>query len=91
MHKGQTCYGVDLRRVNNLEKGFTLSYFIDFFNRSGEGASFIDRARFFDLLMGTDTVRKAGLAGNSEEELSASWEEALNSYRKMREKYLLYK
>ena len=91
MHKGQTCYGVDLRRVNNLEKGFTLSYLIDFFNRSGEGAAFIDRARFFDLLMGTDTVRKAILAGKSEEEISSSWEEELNSYRKMREKYLLYK
>ena len=91
MHKDQTCYGIDLRKANNLDKGFTLSYFIDFFNRSGEGAAFIDRARFFDLLMGTDTVRKAILAGKSEEEISSSWEEELNSYRKMREKYLLYK
>lgn len=91
LHKNQLCYGIDLRKVNDLDKGFTLSYFLDFFDRSGNGAAFFDRARFFDLLMGTDTVRKAILAGKSEEEISASWENELNSYRKMREKYLLYK
>lgn len=91
MHKNQACYGEDLRKVNNLQSGFTLSYFIDFYNKSTEGTAFFDRARFFDLLMGTDTVRKAIIAGKSEEEIKQSWEEELSTYRNMREKYLLYK
>ena len=91
MHKDQTCYGVDLRKVNDLENGFSLNYFIDFFNRSEEGAAFFDRASFFELLMGTDSVRKAIIDGQSEKEIRDSWEEELDTYRKMREKYLLYK
>ncbi len=91
MHKNQTCHGVDLRRVNDLEQGFTLAYFLDFYNRSGQGAAFFDRARFFDLLMGTDSVRKAIVSGKSEEEIKQSWQEELNTYRNMRKKYLLYR
>ena len=91
MHKDKTCYGLDLRKVNDLQEGFTLEYFLDFYNRSGEGAAFIDRNRFFDLLMGTDAVRKAIVAGQSEYEIRQSWDDELNTYRNMRQKYLMYK
>ena len=66
MHKGITCYGEDLRNVTNVN-GFTLRYFLDFYRLSGEKAAFFSRARWFDLLMGTDSVRKAILKGESEE------------------------
>lgn len=89
MHKDQTCYGEDLRRVNNVN-GFTLRYFLRYYWKSGEGNSFFDRARWFDLLMGTDTVRKAILAGKDETAIRAGWKDELQKYREMRKKYLLY-
>ena len=89
MHKDQLCYGEDLRRVANID-GFTLRYFLRFYWKSNAGSAFFDRARWFDLLMGTDTVRKEILAGKSETEIQAGWKTELQKYKEMREKYLLY-
>lgn len=89
MHKNVACYGTDLRNVNDVS-GFTLRYFMHYFRLSGEGAAFFSRARWFDLLMGTDSVRKAILRGGSEDSIRNSWQKELQDYRKIREKYLLY-
>lgn len=89
MHKGIACYGEDLRNTTDVS-GFTLRYFLRFYRLSGEGAAFFSRPRWFDLLMGTDSVRKAILKGESEETIRNSWQKELQVYREMREKYLLY-
>ena len=89
MHKGITCYGEDLRNVTNVN-GFTLRYFLDFYRLSGEKAAFFSRSRSFDLLMGTDSVRKAILKGESEEAIRNSWQKELQDYKEIRKKYLLY-
>lgn len=89
MHKGVACYGEDLRNVNDVN-GFTLRYFLHFYRLSGEDAAFFSRARWFDLLMGTDSVRKAILRGESEEDIRNSWQKELQDYREIRKKYLLY-
>lgn len=89
MHKGIACYGKDLRNVTDVN-GLTLRHFLEFYRLSGEGASFFSRSRWFDLLMGTDSVRKAILRGESEEIIRKSWQKELQTYRNMREKYLLY-
>lgn len=89
MHKGVACYGEDLRNVNDVN-GFTLRYFLHFYRLSGEDAAFFSRARWFDLLMGTDSVRKAILRGESEEDIQNSWQKELQDYREIRKKYLLY-
>lgn len=81
--------GEDLRNVTDVN-GFTLRYFLRFYRLSGEGAAFFSRPRWFDLLMGTDSVRKAILKGESEEEIRDSWQKELQTYRDMRQKYLLY-
>lgn len=44
----------------------------------------------FDRLTGTDTIRKAILAGGDLEELMHSWKEELQGFRSRREKYLIY-
>ena len=46
--------------------------------------------RWFDLLMGTDSVRKAILKGESEEAIRNSWQKELQDYKEIRKKYLLY-
>ncbi len=89
MHKNVVCYGEDLRKADDI-KGFTLRYFLHFYRLSGEGATFFSRARWFDLLMGTDSVRKAILKGESEEDIRSSWQKELQDYREIRKKYLLY-
>jgi len=40
--------------------------------------------------MGTDTVRKAILRGESEKTIRNSWKKELQAYRETRKKYLLY-
>lgn len=77
-----------MRRVNNVN-GFTLRYFLRFYWKSGEGNGFFDRARWFDLLMGTDTVRKAILAGKDEAAIRAGWKEELQKYKEMQKKVLV--
>lgn len=89
MHKGIACYGEDLRNTTDVN-GFTLRYFLRFYRLSGEGAAFFSRPRWFDLLMGTDSVRKAILKDQSEETIRNSWQKELQAYREMRKKYLLY-
>ena len=89
MHKGVVCYGEDLRKANNIN-GFSLHYFLRFYQLSNEKSVFFSRPQWFDLLMGTDSVRKAILRGESEEKIRKSWQQELEAYRKMRSKYLLY-
>lgn len=90
MYKGTSCYGMDLRKVIDIN-GFTLRYFLHFYQLSKEGAKFFSRAHWFDLLMGTDSVRKAILEGKSETEIRDSWSEDLQSYKNIRANYLLYR
>lgn len=89
LHKGELCYGIDFR-TQPIEKGFTLKYFIDFYQKSKLGASFFSRPHWFDLLIGDSSVRKAIIQGKNEKEIRAGWEKKLNFYKATRQKYLLY-
>ena len=89
MHKNTTCYGKDLRNSTDLT-GFSLKYVLDFYQLSGQGATFFSRPQWFDLLMGTDSVRKQILEGKSETEIRNNWQKELKAYQIMRQKYLLY-
>lgn len=93
LHKGKVCHGLDLRKVE-APKGFSLDYIIQAYNefkKKGKVAEFLTRPNWFDLLMGTDQVRKDMLAGKSEDEIRKAWQSKLTLYKQMRQKYLLYK
>lgn len=87
--KNQLCYGEDLRQAIPIH-GFSLQYFLRFYKIAKTGAAFFDRPHWFDLLMGTDSVRKLILAGKSEEAIQASWQKDLETYKTIRKKYLIY-
>ena len=89
LQKDKLCYGIDLRQ-DSTTNGFSLKYFIDFYNKSKEKQKFISRKRFFDLLAGTESLRKQIEAGKTEEEIIATWQEGLNGYKDMRMQYLIY-
>jgi len=89
LHKDKQCYGLDLRETKDV-KGLTLKYVLDFYNKSGQGAAFFSRSNWMDLLMGTNQVRLDIVAGKSEAEIRAKWQNELNTYKEMRKKYILY-
>jgi len=88
--KGQLCYGLDLRQVNSRKLGFSLSYLIEMFEKTGRKETFFTSPAFFDKLAGTDSIRLGLLAGKSEQEIRASWKPALDRYKEMRRRYLIY-
>ena len=91
LHENQVCYGVDLRSLTNGEvPRFTLRYFLEFFHKYEKEDEFLTRERWFNLLAGTDQLLAEIRAGKSEMEIKATWKEALENYKLMREKYLLY-
>ncbi|MHA8105518.1 exo-beta-N-acetylmuramidase NamZ family protein [Aquirufa sp. 5-AUSEE-100C1] len=88
--KGQLCYGLDLRQVNTRQLGFSLSYLIEMFEKTGRKETFFTSPAFFDKLAGTDSIRLGLLAGKSEQEIRTSWKPALDRYKEMRRRYLIY-
>ncbi len=90
LQKGRLCHGTDLREYP-FGGGLTLRFVLDFYRKAGEDAAFFfSRPGWFDLLAGTDKLRRQIIGGLSEEEIRASWKEELERYKEMRRKYLLY-
>ena len=80
MYKDKTCYGKDLQKVTP-PAGLTLSYVIDFYQaykQAGKADQFFTRANWFDLLMGTSSVRLQIIEGKSEESIRESWKNGLD-------------
>jgi len=91
-HEGRQCYGTSLIGYtqqagipDKLKLGWLIGYY-DFFKEKED--FFIP---FFDKLAGTDKLRKQIISGMSEEEIRESWEEGLEKFGRIREKYLLYR
>ena len=92
LHKGQACYGLDLRHIQS-PKGFSLKFVIEFYQayrKAGKAEHFFTRASWFDLLIGTSSVRQDIIAGKDEATIRNSWRKSLEHYQAMRQKYLLY-
>lgn len=90
--KDKVCYGIDLE---NYDTGIirstgklNLTWLMELYNAFPDKAHFFNS--YFSKLAGTDQLRKQIEAGESEQEIRASWEPALGNYKTMRKKYLLY-
>ena len=46
---------------------------------------------WLDLLSGSDDMRKRIMAGDTAEEIKASWKDDVEAFKKQRKPYLLYK
>ncbi|MFI3302022.1 MAG: DUF1343 domain-containing protein [Rikenellaceae bacterium] len=89
LQRDKTCYGLDLREVTP-PKGFSLKYFIHFMQLSSSGKDFISSPSFFDKLSGDSSLRDKLAAGVSEEVIREGWQPALDKYKQIRKKYLIY-
>jgi uncharacterized protein YbbC (DUF1343 family) len=90
LNKGITCYGEDLSRIDASKIGFNLTYLFDFYSRFNAKNTFFTNERFFNLLIGNDWVIKDLKAGKTPEYVERKWQPALNEFKILRKKYLLY-
>ncbi|WP_405602201.1 MULTISPECIES: exo-beta-N-acetylmuramidase NamZ domain-containing protein [unclassified Pseudoalteromonas] len=88
--KNQTVQGLDLRQANIT--GLNLTYLINAYTElSKNNISFFERADFMDKLAGTNKLRLAIEAGQSEAQIKQSWQAGLAQFKAQRAPYLLYK
>ncbi|SHE99297.1 Uncharacterized conserved protein YbbC, DUF1343 family [Mariniphaga anaerophila] len=89
LNKDKTCYGVDLRNLQNVPP-FTLKFFLDFYHQYKNEKEFLTSERWLNQLAGTDALIQQIRQGLSEAEITESWQPELEQYKKMRKNYLLY-
>ncbi|WP_026953844.1 exo-beta-N-acetylmuramidase NamZ family protein [Algoriphagus vanfongensis] len=87
-HQDKLCYGKDLR-AESMDHQFSLSYLLEAYEISGMKEKFFNN--YFNTLVGTDEIKKAMLAGKSAQEIEASWASDLETYKLLRNKYLIYR
>ncbi len=95
-HEGKTCYGWDLSGSNEevLKKihcKIQLKYLIEAYRLFPSKDSFFLANKFFNKLAGNDLLMQQIKEGKSESEIRKSWSKDLESFKKIRSKYLLYK
>jgi uncharacterized protein YbbC (DUF1343 family) len=85
-HANVKCYGLDFRQdtLNHL----SVQPVIDMYQKAPDKTKFFKP--YFNTLTGTDQVRKQIESGMTEAQIKQSWQEELQAYRVMRNKYLLY-
>ncbi len=90
---GQRCYGTDLR--NTLTDGIVpapelnLGWVIDAWNKYPDKNDFF--TPYFDVLAGGPVLREQIVRGMSAGDIRKTWLSGLESFKRVREKYLLYK
>ena len=91
-HEGKLCIGFNLTEYGKQmafhSKQINLFWLLDLYKNDTDKANFF--TPFFDKLAGTDQLRKQIIAGKSEAEIRATWQEGLDQYRKKRMRYLMY-
>jgi uncharacterized protein YbbC (DUF1343 family) len=86
-HMNQLCFGKDLRQLN--ERGFSLKYVLDAYNKFPAGKDFFISRNFFNKLMGNDIIIKL-LPKNDLTLLEDSYQKELLRYKFLRRQYLIY-
>ncbi|MBI1267455.1 MAG: DUF1343 domain-containing protein [Cryomorphaceae bacterium] len=93
-YEGKACNGQNLGEFGSFYfksyRHMYLPFILDSYKFYPDKSKFFTDAAFFDKLAGTDKLRKQIIAGNTEEEIRASWAPDLQAFKEMRKKYLLY-
>lgn len=91
-YKGKPVYGIDLRdySVNYFldRREIILDWLIYSYNNYPEKDKFFNN--FFNLLAGTSVLRQQIESGLTPSEIRATWQPALEQFKLLRKKYLLY-
>ncbi len=87
-HKNKLCYGEDLKD-EDVEGVMTLKWIIKAYKNSTDKSLFF-LTEGFTKHAGSDKLQKQIEAGWSEKAIKETWQEDLNAFKKIREKYLIY-
>jgi uncharacterized protein YbbC (DUF1343 family) len=91
-YQGQLCRGYDLSGtpVEELQaiRQLELRYLLEFYQQAPDKTKFFEKS--FDLLAGSDVLRKQITTGLSEAQIRQSWQPGLEAFKEVRKKYLLY-
>jgi uncharacterized protein YbbC (DUF1343 family) len=91
-HEGKYCNGINLisfaQNREHQPAQLHLQWLIGFYESLHHSVRFFNN--YFDKLAGNDILRKQIQAGLPEEEIRRSWQPALNDFKTIRKKYLLY-
>lgn len=89
--ENKLCFGFDLNPTTKKRSyDLNLNWLLEAKALLGDSIQFIDQPAFFDRLAGTAELRKQINEGWSAKEIRASWKPAIQEFRKIRSKYLLY-
>ena len=87
-HKNKLCYGEDLSNAT-VKDEMTLKWIIKAYQNSTDKSLFFNTNNFTKHA-GTDKLQKQIESGLSEEEIKSTWQEGLETFKKTRDKYLIY-
>ena len=93
--KNKTCYGYDLRRspnttVFNNQQCIQINYLIDAYKNSPLEYRDVFFNTFFNKLAGNKSFKESIINNASEEQIRLSWQQDIDDFMIIREKYLLY-
>lgn len=88
-HKGEVCYGKDLRETERLSS-IRLQWLIDAYRNSKNKEGFFN-TKSFTSHAGTKKLQEQIIQGYTEQEIKKTWRKDLESFKKIRAQYLLYK
>jgi uncharacterized protein YbbC (DUF1343 family) len=100
LHQDKACYGLDLRKYDTSEfrksGQINLKWLMELYKAYPYKERFFDFKQSkqmgnFDKLAGITLLREQIIAGKPESEIRKSWEPGLSDFKKLRQKYLLYK
>ena len=86
-HNGVLCYGEDLRKIKKLNK-INLKWLIDSYKKYPDKKSFFLEG--FDRISGDSSLKKQIIAGLNEKKIRKTWNEKLEKFKIIRNKYLIY-
>lgn len=91
LYNNQLCKGYNLYfdDLENIEGHINLNYLLNAYEHIADKAAFFNN--YFVKLTGTKQLQEQIEAGLNEEEIRESWQEGLDNFRKIRNKYLIYK
>jgi uncharacterized protein YbbC (DUF1343 family) len=89
----QLCYGYDLSSISVLKETrgqISLKWLLLAYQLFPTKDSFFLATNYIDKLAGSDQLKNQIKKGFSEDEIRQSWQPALENFRQIRKKYLLY-
>ncbi|WP_433778837.1 exo-beta-N-acetylmuramidase NamZ family protein [Flavobacterium anhuiense] len=88
LYNGKECFGEDLTAYPKL-KQLELKWLIKAYQNTSDKTKFFNA--FFTKLAGTKKLQQQIESGVSEKEIRKTWQKDLETFKKMRTKYLIYK